>query len=301
MGSWGEHPTPPAPAPALRRTPRPPRHRRYFHGGPLAMASIAGVVAVIVALVATIIYAQVDAGRKIAGEGTNPPTPPVRPATTADDAPTTTKVEILSPDELAQKVQASERAVHTFDDAGQPVVATAFVVGSFGGQTLLLTSYAAVRAATKAPAPRIVLGESQEATLWTWQEDRDLALLVVGGSIETLPWASAPAKKGDKIFTAAAGQKLSIGVVTGTSGNAVEHNIFTDAARQGAPIVNQRGEVVAMASLTYDPAGKATDTVFIGVPVRAACERVLRCGGGNTIPGATTTTGGSATTSTTPP
>jgi hypothetical protein len=265
------------------------------------MVSIAAIVAVVAALVATLVYAQVDAGRKIAGDVPSGPKVPTRPATTADDATTTTRVQILSPDELAQKVQASERVVHTFDDAGQPVVATAFVVGTANGQTLLLTSFAAVRAATQAPAPKIILGDSQEATLWTWQEERDLALLVVGGSIESLPWATAPAKKGDKIFAAAAGQKLTTGVVTGTTGSDVEHNIFTDPPRQGAPIVNQRGEVVAMASLTYDPAGKATDTVFIGVPIRAACERVLNCGGGNTVAGATTTTGTGATTTTTSP
>lgn len=297
MASRGAHATPPAPVPRPVRAPRARRPRRYFHGGPLAMVTIAGVVAVVAALVATLVYAQVDAGRKISADRPPAQTVPPRPATTADEGPTTTRVENLSPDELAEKVQASERAVHTFDDAGEPVDATAFVVGTANGQTLLLTSFAAVRAATQAPAPKILLGGSQEATLWTWQEERDMALLVIGGSIPSLPWATAPAKKGDKIFAAAAGQKLTTGVVTGTTGNAIEHNIFTDPPRQGAPIVNQRGEVVAMASLTYDPAGKATDTVFIGVPVRAACERVLSCGGGNTVAGATATT----PTTTTPP
>ncbi|MCA1845520.1 MAG: serine protease [Actinobacteria bacterium] len=270
--------------------------RRYFHGGAMSMVILSGALAVVVAVVATIVYAQVDAGRKLTGDPNAPPRATPATTATADDGPTTTRLEILSPDELSTKLQASVRAVHTFDDAGQPVEGTAFVVGTAGGQTLLLTSFAVVKAAIREPAPPIVLGESTKATLWTWQEDRDLALLTIGGSVESLPWASAPAKKGDKIFSAAAGQKLSTGVVTGVSDSAIEHNIFTDPARQGAPIVNQRGEVVGMASLVYDPTGKASDTVFIGVPIRASCERVIRCAGGNTVAGDTTTTVGTTTT-----
>jgi hypothetical protein len=260
------------------------------------MVIFAASLAVIAALVATVVYAQIDAGRPITGDPVSEPRV-APPPPTIDDAPTTTTVPILSPEELAAKVEASVQAVHTFDAAGQPVDATAFVVGSFGGQTLLLTSFAAVRAGTRAPQPPITL-EGRNATLWTWHEERDLALLVIGGTYESLGWAAAPARAGDKIFVGGAGQKPAVGVVTATPDGAIEHNILTDAVRQGAPIVNQRGEVLAIASLTYDPSGKASDTVFIGIPVRAACERVLRCGSSNTAPGATATTAGGVTTTT---
>jgi hypothetical protein len=219
-----------------------------------------------------------------------------------DDGPTTTKApEVLSQDDLTKKLNASVRSVQTLDDAGQPVQGTAFVVGSFGGQTLLLTSFAVVRAGTRDPAPPITLNGNQTATLWTWQEQRDLALLVIGGSVESLPWAAAPPKNGDKVYAGVAGQKLAQGVVTGVSDDGIATNIFVDGARQGAPIVNQKGEVVAMASAAYNPGGRGTDTTFIGVPIKAACDQVLRCGGGNTAPAASTTTvPGAATTTTSP-
>ncbi|MCA1671490.1 MAG: hypothetical protein LC799_04570, partial [Actinobacteria bacterium] len=79
------------------------------------------------------------------------------------------------------------------------------------------------------------------------------------------------------------------GTILSASATAIEHNIRVDLALQGAPIVNQKGEVLALASRAYNPSGEATETVFTGVPISVACERVLRCGAGNTGPGATTT------------
>jgi hypothetical protein len=256
------------------------------------MLLIATALAVVTAFVATVVYANVDANRKVnAGPTTVPPNPAVVSTLPGDDGPTTTKVpEILSQDDLTKKLNASIRSVQTLDQAGQPVQGTAFVVGSFGGQTLLLTSFSLVEAGTRDPAPPITLNGGQTATLWTWQPQRDLALLVIGGSVESLPWATAPPKNGDKVYAGVAGQKMAQGVVTGVADDGIATNIFVDGSRQGAPIVNQKGEVLAMASAAYNPGGRATDTTFIGVPIKAACDQVLRCGGGNTVPGATPTT-----------
>ncbi len=275
---------------------------------------IAGLLAAITALVATVIYANVDANRVLTGppaptttlDPTAPATGPTGPTTpaTIEPGPTTTRPpEILSPDELATRAGATTRLLRTLDPQGRPVQGTAFVVGSSGGQTLLVTSFDAVKASARSPGPKILLGErNQEATLWTWQEERDLALLVVPGNIESLPWATQPAKPGDRIFAAGAGQRITPGVVSGVGDVAVEHNIFIDDVRQGAPIVNQRGEIVAMASKVYNPSGQGTDTLFVAIPVRQICERLLRCGGGNTTPapaaaaGTTATTGATTTT-----
>lgn len=289
---------PPHQAPR-RRAPTGPRRGRNFWQRHYAFtaAVVAGTLALVVALVSTCVYAQVDAGRTITTEPTTVPPPP-RPGAPSERGPDVRRApEVLPESDLAKKAAASVRMVKTQDESGQPVEGSAFVVGSFGGQTLLLTSFAVVRAATRAPAPTITVEGSGQVTLWTWQEDKDLALLVVPGGIETLPWASG-ARVGEKIWAAGAGQKLAVGVVTATAAG-IEHNIFTEGVRQGAPLVNQKGEVVAMASAVYNPTGKATDTVFYGVPIRAACEKVLRCGGGTTSP----TSGGSGAgaTTTTPP
>ena len=254
----------------------------------------ATVVAVAVALVATLVYASIDAGRPVVESGptTAPGAPQATPVTQPEEETTTTKPpENLSPEALEGKVSASVRTVRSLDEGGQPTEGTAFVVGSFGGQTLLLTSLAVVRAATRAPSPPINLGDGQEATLWTWEEGRDLALLVVPGAIASLPWinSSAGIRPGEKIYAGAPG-RLSAGVIVGTSSEGIEHNIVVDGPLQGAPLVNQKGEVLAMASRAYNPGGTGTETVFTGIPIGVACEQVLRCGGGNTRQEGTSTT-----------
>ena len=258
------------------------------------MIAIAAVIAVIVSFVATYVWASMDAKKSLsapAAAAAPPNLPRVTLSGDGDGETTTTTVpEILSEGDLATKVAASVRAVSTFDESGQPVQGTAFVVGSSSGQTYLLTSYAVVKASTRAPGPGITLSGNQQATLWTWQEDRDLALLVVNGQIESLPWASVPPKQGEKIWAGGAGQKLAVGVTLNASDAGIEHNIFVDDVRQGAPLVTQRGEVVGMVSRLYNPSGKGTDSLYIAVPIRIACDRMLRCGGGNTVPGVTPTT-----------
>lgn len=249
-------------------------------------------LAMAVAFVATLVYATVDAGRPIEGGPTTVaggPSPTAPSALITEPETSTTKVpENLPPDALTDKLAASVRMVKTLSEEGQPLEGTAFVVGSFGGQTLLLTSYALVRAATRAPAPPITLGDSRQVTLWTWQEARDLALLVIPGSVASLPWVntSTPPKAGERLFTIRDG-KLATGVIVATSLTGIEHNIFVDEKLQGAPLVNQKGEVLAMASRAYNPDGKGTETLFIGVPIGFACDQVLRCGSGNTTASST--------------
>ena len=252
-------------------------------------------LAAVVSFVATLVYATVDAGRPIARGPTTVPGGPTETTPRVqiiEPETTTTKVpENLPPDALARKLAASVRPVKTLDEAGQPLEGTAFVAGSFGGQTLLLTSLAVVRAGTRAPAPTITIGDDRQATLWTWQEGRDLALLVIPGNIESLPWANASSapKPGDRVFSLKDG-KLATGVVLGSSPTGLEHNIFVDDKLQGAPLVNQKGDVLAMASRDYNPDARGTETLFVGVPISFACEQVLRCGEGNTTPSSTALT-----------
>lgn len=278
--------------------PRPRRRGRYFHGGAISMLMIATVLAVVTALIATFVWANVDSRRPLATPTTIPSEDQNQsslPPVTQPGVTTTSVPERLSEDELGRKVSATVRPVKTLDEAGRPVQGTAFTVGTFSGQTGFLTSFNLVRASTRLPSPGITVGDRQ-ATLWTWQENRDLALLVVGGSIESLAWASAPPAANDKVWVQGAGQRLTVGIVTGVSEAGIDHNVFIDDVRQGAPMVNQRGEILGMASKVYDPAGKATDTLFVAIPIRAACERMLRCGGGNTAPSESTSSGTTTTT-----
>lgn len=227
---------------------------------------------------------------------------PTVPPSADPSGPTTTQPpEVLTPAGITQKLGPSVWSVSSLDENGRPVEGSGFVAGSFGGQTYVLTSLAIVRAATRIPGPEIVVrnGDSEvKATLWTWQEDRDLALLVTGRSAPSIPWPDddPPVKPGDKVYVlGGAGGAPVAGVVSNVSPTSIRHNVFIDERRQGAPLLNEKGQVLGMNSLSFTPGAVATTDTFHAVPIEAACEMVLSCGGGTTSvaptgPNATTTT-----------
>ena len=195
---------------------------------------------------------------------------------------------------LVEKVKDSVFFVSTLDEAGQPAVGTAFAVASDSEQTLLLTSYNTVRAATKAPAPALKVrqGDTEiKAELWTWQEDKDLALLILAkGSVRRLELASnePAAKTGERVFAISglgtAGGAVSQGFVTDVSSAGIQHDAAVGQAYQGGPLVTSDGTVVAVASRSYAPLGFVSDGVYFSPLVRAACEKVLKCPSGDGEP-----------------
>lgn len=188
---------------------------------------------------------------------------------------------------LVKKVQPSIWFVSTLDEAGQPSVGSAFAVASDNEQTLMLTSYTTIRAATRAPGPPVNVrkGDQQlKATLWTWQEEKDLALLLVPkGDVPKLSYIGRDTnlKTGERLFAVsglgAAGGAISQGFIADVSANGIQHDVAIGPAFQGGPMVNDKGEVIALASRAYAPLGFGTDAVFFGVPIRMSCEKVLRC------------------------
>jgi S1-C subfamily serine protease len=198
---------------------------------------------------------------------------------------------------LVRSTQESIWFVSTLDEAGQPSVGSAFVVASDGDQSLFLTSFNSVRAATRTPGPPVKVRKGDQelgATLWTWQEEKDLALLIVKkGGLKKLEFAGTEPvlKTGERIFAVsglgASGGAVAQGFVADVSSAGIQHDAAIGSAFQGGPLLNSEGKVLAVASRAYAPLGFGTDAVFFGVPIRAACEKVLKCpDGGNPTAGA---------------
>jgi len=193
--------------------------------------------------------------------------------------------------DLVDKVKDSIYEVTTQDSLGQPAVGSAFVVTADADQSYLLTSLAVVQAATKRPGPDITLrrpGEAPvKATLWTWQEDRDLALLIVQkGNLPRLPWVASGSNPdlGERVFVVAgiggAGASITQGFVADVSASGIEHDTAVSGVLVGGPLLNSKGEVLGVASRAYAPLGFTSDRATYAVPVRMACEKVLRCPSG---------------------
>src|SRR5581483_3849773 len=95
--------------------------------------------------------------------------------------------------------------VHTLDANGQPSVGTAFAVASDTRQTLLLTSYTVVQAATKKPGPQLFVrhgtGNDQAVTVYTWDESNDLALIILpSGNQPKLDFSQSAPKPGERVY-----------------------------------------------------------------------------------------------------
>lgn len=196
-------------------------------------------------------------------------------------------------DALVKKVRPSLFFVNTLDEAGQPSVGTAFAVASDSEQTLLVTSYNTIKAATRKPGPALQVRQGNDefkAELWTWQEDKDLALLVLAkGSVPRLRFAERdPAvKTGERIFIVSglggAGGAITQGFVADVSGAGLQHDAGVGQAFQGGPIITSEGAVLAVASRAYAPLGFPSDGVFFAPQIRASCDKVLKCPGGDTV------------------
>jgi S1-C subfamily serine protease len=198
--------------------------------------------------------------------------------------------------QLSKQVKGAMFAVRTLDEAGQPSVGSGFAVASDNSQTLVLTSYTTVRAATRQPGPAISVKQGDtdiKATLWTWDEQQDMALLMVSkGNISKLSFAPRdPALAlGDRVFAisgiAASGAAVTQGFVVDVSSTAIQHDARIGPSFQGGPLLNSKGEVIAMASRGFSPLGFGSDAVYFAPPVRAACSKLLRCPDEQTVSGA---------------
>lgn len=191
---------------------------------------------------------------------------------------------------LLEKVGPSVWFVQTLDDAGQPSVGSAFVVASDGDQSFLVTSLAVVRAATRTPGPQVSIRKGNDelrATLHTWDEAHDLALLIVSRpNLPKLEWRTGPnaVRIGERLFAVSglggSGGAIVQGQVADVFADGIVHSAPVGSSFRGAPLVNSDGEVLGVASTDYAPLGFVPGAVTFGVPVARACDRVLRCPSG---------------------
>ena len=187
---------------------------------------------------------------------------------------------------LVKKAAPSLFFISTLDEAGNSSVGTGFAVASDGSQTFVLTSYTTVRAATARPGPAVEVrqrDQSVKATLWTWDEAKDIALIIVQkGNTPTLSFASkGSVKTGERVFAlsglGALGGAATQGFVADVSSPGIQHDTPIGAAFQGGPLVDSDGKVVGISSRTYAPLKYTSDSVWWAPQVRDACDKVLKC------------------------
>jgi len=283
---------------------KPFLRRHFWPPSAFGIVVISFLVAMLVGFTGALIYTSSDNAKIAAVDPADQTrTAPTVPPGSEPTGPSTTKpLEKLTPEGIATKARPSVWKVSSLDEAGRPVEGSGFIVGSFGGQTFVLTSLSVVRAATRIPGPEVVVkngGTEVKATLWTWQEETDMALLVTTRTAPSLSWAdeNPGAKAGDKVYVLGGQDGGAVaGVVQNVSPTGIQHTVFVDERRRGAPLLNEKGQILGMVTLALTPGAGPGTTTFSAVPIATACDKVLSCGGGTTV---VAPTGINATTTTT--
>jgi S1-C subfamily serine protease len=190
--------------------------------------------------------------------------------------------------DLPTKVGGGVWTLRTADSAGKPVVGSAFVVSSDATSSLLLTTYETVAAATAQPGPAVTLdkgGEQLPTEVWTWDAERDLALLKVAkGGLPPLTWAPESiwgTATGKRVYAVSglggAGAKATGGMVIDQSAAGLQQSVPMSPDFRGGPIVTADGLVLAVAASTYRPLGFDGGPLAYVPLVVMACEKVLVC------------------------
>ncbi len=191
-------------------------------------------------------------------------------------------------EELVKKTAPSLFFVRSLDEQGAASVGSGFAVASDDNQTFVLTSFTTVRSATMRPGPAIEVRQKDavvKATLWTWDESKDLALLIVQkGKVPALSFASkGSVKTGMRLFSMSAlgaqGGAASQGFVADVSNSGIQHDASIGQAFQGGPLLDSDGKVIGISSRSFAPLGFVSDDVWWAPAIRDACEKVLRCPG----------------------
>ena len=200
---------------------------------------------------------------------------------------------------IVAKMAPSLYFVHTLDANGQPSVGTAFSVASDTHQTLLLTSYTVVQAATRKPGPPLFIrhgsGADQQVTVYTWDETNDLALIILQtGNQPKLTFASTSPKPGERVYAisglGAQGGSITQGFVADVSAQGIQHDARVGTQFQGGPLLNTDGQVIGILSRTFSPLGFPVADVYFAVLPGGACAKVLQCPNGT--PSGTGSSGG---------
>ncbi len=188
---------------------------------------------------------------------------------------------------LPDLVGPSVYQLRTANERGAPVAGTAAAVAKHPNGTVFVTSYSLVKSSTIRPSPAIELLKGEEtipATLWSWDPDRDLALVIVEAEVPTLEFATEEqlvSSIGLKIFamsgTGGQGSTASPGTVLDRSEAGYQHTAAVGELFNGGPLVSSDGKLMGIASTSYAPLGFAGGDVRFAPDLTGLCARLLNC------------------------
>lgn len=203
--------------------------------------------------------------------------------------------ERISPDVIERIVRSTvevnglEREVLSGKEVWAPSIGAGFLL-TVGGQQLIITNAHVVKDG-KVVDVTLAEGSSVPVDLVGYDVLSDLAVLRFRGGNPGVPSApvgdSNALRLGDPVFTVGhpggLRNSVSLGIISGLGRNAPGKNILdliqTDAAinpgNSGGPLVNERGEIVGISSMTWD----GGDNLGFAIPITHALPIIKQIAG----------------------
>lgn len=187
--------------------------------------------------------------------------------------------------ELLAKVGPSIAHIEGKGPDGAATSGSGFVVTAQANESWILTNFHLV-AGTIAEKGRAKIqlrsGETQ-ATVYSWDQPSDLALIIVRiGNLPALTdWAKTDLGIGTKVWAVGSapgefGAAASQGFLLDNSENGLLTDADVPTNASGGPLIDPSGKVMGVLSIAYAPAGYSASKGW-AVPIRHTCKRVLRC------------------------
>lgn len=185
---------------------------------------------------------------------------------------------------LLSKTAPSVAYVLGKDAAGAPATASGFIVTSTPAESWIITTWKGVAgaAATKTPVRVRVGPGEQEGQVWSWDERRDLALVIIKTpGLPILEWAQGDPEIGSRIWAVGSSPgKLKAAAASGYLLDTAPDGVLVDAdfplSSMGGPVVNQDGKVIGVLSANYAPEGYPASEGW-AVPIRLTCQKIIKC------------------------
>jgi hypothetical protein len=105
-------------------------------------------------------------------------------------------------------------------------------------------------------------------------------------ALTAAPTSPAP-QPGDRLYSVSglgtAGASIDEGTIVDVSSSGLAVDAAIGSSFQGGPLINQSGQVIAVASRTYAPLGFTSTGIWYTPYVEAACSKILSCPGGTLV------------------
>jgi len=187
----------------------------------------------------------------------------------------------LTPAQITARTRSSVFTVES-GTFGNEWVGSAFVLRSESGSSILITNYHIVRDAWSQGITQVDIKHADRTYVGTVEAvspEEDLAAIRVDLRLDPIPSTLDRPKVGDSIVVIGSpfglGRTVATGVVSAFRQGYLQLSAPVSPGASGAPVLNDRGEVVGV--IVAKIAGGGAEGLSFAIPIRTVCRVLVGC------------------------